>query len=427
MRRLSFLVLAACAANPPPATPVPVATPAPVAVPSQPVARTSDDAVPMTAPESLVGDDREWHERAASAVAAKDYYKAKRILLRLVAGYRRERRLAEQHEWVQRQLDADSGPAAEAMRKANLEAVPALPSSFRSARAANVPKRPIPKLALVKSTANQITDEGRWFAEAGPTAELALPSADTLFVLHIDFKDSDTDRVLQSVLLGGWLPDAPDGRRKPGPFPTWIPPTFGTATLGRAIVSDPYTLLVYGDRYLFAFDDQHRLVRAIDLLLWLYPESHIARSPIKVGEFKLTTPEGTASGDLTVKDFGPQHLLQWVQARDNVLYVATSYNGYAKEVKGQTAFVTALDLGTGDVLWRSAPVTANAQDFLFINGALITGYGFTAEPDFVHVLDAATGKTVQKLPVTSSPEHFAVRGSELLVRTYDHDLIFSVK
>ena len=147
-----------------------------------------------------------------------------------------------------------------------------------------------------------------------------------------------------------------------------------------------------------------------------------------MGEFKLTTAEGTTTGDLTVADRGPRHALRWAQARDGVLYVSISYQGYAKEVKGQTAFLFALDLGTGDVLFRSSALTANAQNFVLVDGAIVAGYGFTAEPDFVYTLDAATGKTLQKLSVPSSPEYFAWREErgELLIRTYDHDLSFSV-
>ena len=422
------MVAAACASKPPPVeTGRPSSSQEPAPAPAVVGEARPDDAFPQGAPPSLVGEDREWHARALDAVAAKDYYQAKRILLRLVAGYRKEKLFAEQHEWVQRRIDADATPAVEAMKKANLEAVPALPPSFRSAPTSKSPTRPAPKLALKKSTANKVTDNARWFLEAGPVSEIALPPADTLLILHIDFKDSDTDRVLQSVLLGGWLPDTVPPHLRQVPFPTWIPPTFGTAALGRVFASEPYTLLLYGDRYLFAFDGERRLIRAVDLFLWLYPESHIARKPIKVGELKLTTSEGTMTSDLTMKDHGPRHALKWAQARDGVLYVSTSYNGFAKEVKGQTAFLIALDLGTGEVLFRSSPLTANSENFVLIDGAIVTGYGFSAEPDFVFALDATTGKTLQKLPVSSSPEYFVWREDqgELLLRTYDHDVVLS--
>jgi hypothetical protein len=429
-RLVIALVLSACASKPPPVEPAsPSASasssqaPPPLAAETQTSGKFPDRAVP-----SLVGEDRTWHARALEAVAAKDWHQAKRILLRLVAGYRKEKLFGEQYEWVQQRLDAEQSPASDAMKKAKVEAVPALPPSFRSARSASVPARPIPKLSIKKSTANGIGDEDRWFHEAGPLSEIALPAADTFFVLHIDLKDRETDRVLQSLLLGGWLPDAPQTRLRNVPFPAWIPPSFGTAPLGRVLVSDPYTLLVYGDRYLFVFDRERALVRAIDLFLWLYPESHIARNPIKVGELRLTTAEGTTTGDLTVADRGPRHDLRWAQARDGILYVSTSYNGYAKEVKGQTAFVMALDLGTGDVLFRSPALTANAQNFVLVDGVVVAGYGFTAEPDFVYALDAATGKTLQRLSVPSSPEHFAWNAErrEVLVRTYDHDVVLAV-
>ena len=58
---------------------------------------------------------------------------------------------------------------------------------------------------------------------------------------------------------------------------------------------------------------------------------------------------------------------------------------------------------------------------------IVAGYGFTAEPDFVVVLDRATGAVQQRIKVPSGPEVFALVGERLYVRTYDRDLVFSVK
>jgi hypothetical protein len=58
---------------------------------------------------------------------------------------------------------------------------------------------------------------------------------------------------------------------------------------------------------------------------------------------------------------------------------------------------------------------------------LICGYGFTAEPDFLYVLERATGKTVSKVPLKSGPDFLIEKDGELFVRTYDTDYVFTVR
>jgi hypothetical protein len=432
---LTGLVAVACAgpraALRPPSPPAPGRVVKELArvAPTGEVAPASADAFPEGDVAEFVGEDRAWHARAREAAAQGDLYVAKRILLRLVAGYRREKLLLAQHEWVQRRLEAEAKPAYEAMKAAQLGAVPAIPPSFRFARAARVAPRPMPKLSVRKSTRNQITDEARWFESVGPTSEAALPPPETRLIVHIDVSDPETDRTLGRLTLGGWLAESPSPQFRRAPFPAWIPTSFGATALSRAIHAGETTLLAYGDRYLFVFDEARKLVRALDLFLLHFPESHLKRAPIKVGELRITTSDGSATSALTLNDHGPRHELRWAQVRDGVLYLSTSYVSYAKEVKGQTAHVTAIELGTGDILFRSAPLTSNSSDFVLVGGAIVTGYGFSAEPDFVCVIDAATGKTVQKIAVPSSPEYFAwSEGTrELRVRTYDHDLVLAVE
>jgi hypothetical protein len=50
---------------------------------------------------------------------------------------------------------------------------------------------------------------------------------------------------------------------------------------------------------------------------------------------------------------------------------------------------------------------------------IVAGYGFTAEPDFLYLLDRRSGRILDRLPVASSPEIIKLRGDRLEVRTYD--------
>lgn len=108
------------------------------------------------------------------------------------------------------------------------------------------------------------------------------------------------------------------------------------------------------------------------------------------------------------------------------LYVSTAINGYAKEVGGKTGYLSALDF-TGKLLWHAGPRLANAHNFVLINDVIVCGYGFTAEPDALFVLDATTGKTLQKLAVSSAPEFLHYEKGKLYVRCYDTDYVFAVR
>jgi hypothetical protein len=76
------------------------------------------------------------------------------------------------------------------------------------------------------------------------------------------------------------------------------------------------------------------------------------------------------------------------------------------------------------VLWRSRPLVANAASFIVVGDVLITGYGFTAEPDFLYLLNRRSGAVIQTIPLRSGPEYLALKKDVLLVRTYNTDAVF---
>ena len=116
--------------------------------------------------------------------------------------------------------------------------------------------------------------------------------------------------------------------------------------------------------------------------------------------------------------------IMFAQLVGSTLVVELAYNGYAKESGGKNGYVAAYDARTGELLWVSDPLTGNGHEALVAGGSIVTGYGFTAEPDFVFVLDLATGNTEQKIFVKSGPELLRLKGDRLFVRTYDTDYVF---
>ena len=77
--------------------------------------------------------------------------------------------------------------------------------------------------------------------------------------------------------------------------------------------------------------------------------------------------------------------------------------------------------------WRSEPLVAGAANFVLDGPVILSGYGFTAEPDHVVVLERRTGKTLAKTKVDSAPEYLFVQGRRLLVRTYDTNYEFDLR
>jgi hypothetical protein len=82
----------------------------------------------------------------------------------------------------------------------------------------------------------------------------------------------------------------------------------------------------------------------------------------------------------------------------SAVWVEISFNGYTKEFPRGGNRVVALDLCSGRVVWKSNDGISNGG-LLLIGDYLIAPFGFTSEKRFVHVLDAYSGKIIQKLPV----------------------------
>jgi outer membrane protein assembly factor BamB len=106
-----------------------------------------------------------------------------------------------------------------------------------------------------------------------------------------------------------------------------------------------------------------------------------------------------------------------------VVYVETAHQTYAESSGGRNGYIAAIDIRRGRTLWRSPALVANARTFVLAGRALVTGYGFTREDDYLYLIDRSTGKVRDRLPVPSAPETITRRGNRLFVRTYDRDIV----
>jgi len=200
---------------------------------------------------------------------------------------------------------------------------------------------PPPKLELIGAKPNRITDGDEWFGANG----LALPA----YEVPNPFQN------------------------KPGDLPEFVPERFGDQRLVKAIRCREALLLVYGadfsdGRYLVALDP------AAGDFLYGFDFIHYSRSP------------KSAELDRAVVN----QAIKWAWQESRVLYVSHAHGTYARASGGSNAYITALDTTTGAVLWRSQPLVSNAANFELAGDTIIAGYGFTAEPDYLYLLDKTT-------------------------------------
>lgn len=119
--------------------------------------------------------------------------------------------------------------------------------------------------------------------------------------------------------------------------------------------------------------------------------------------------------------------LRWAEEINGILYVSHAHRTYSESSGGLNGYITAIDLDDGSILWRSRSLVSNGQNFIIAGETIITGYGFTDEPDYVYLLDRLTGEVYDSYPVRTAPRYFALEGSKLYVRCYDVDYEFDVQ
>ena len=201
----------------------------------------------------------------------------------------------------------------------------------------------------------------------------------------------------------------PSPRQAKGNLPPGLPIRYGNIILIKAIHHPDHLVLIFGPdwsggRYVVLLDNNRRVTNVFDF-------EAFRRAPTVI------------PGDENFVD----QMVSWAEARDGVLYVSHGHRTNAKSAGGKNAFISAIDIASGELLWESAPLVSNASTFILMGGFVICGYGFTAEPDYMFVLDQETGKTVKRTPVASGPSVLVMKDNALFVRTYATDYVFDVK
>lgn len=232
-------------------------------------------------------------------------------------------------------------------------------------------------LSMKSNAANNITDDEAWFEKNGlETNALNVPNP---------FRDIQGD------------------------LPGDVPTAFMENMLVRAIASERFLFLIYGGnfaegRYLLIMDKESRAITmAYDFSTYEYSPDYVEEDADYINQ-----------------------RIDWTTIDGDMLYVAHSHNTYSASSKGMNAYITAIDLNTNEVAWRSKPLVSNASNFLVIDDAIVCGYGFTDEKDYLYLLNKHTGEIEQTLPLKSGPSWIIRKNDELYVRTYNTDYVFTI-
>ena len=143
----------------------------------------------------------------------------------------------------------------------------------------------------------------------------------------------------------------------------------------------------------------------------------------------LIVKDGKITHKMNFENFAKPHghYIGWVMLEDDILYIQHTGEGYADGFNGQNAYISAISLKDNQILWTTKPLTSNSRNFIISGNSIITGYGFTDEPDFLYVIDKFSGTRVQTLKLKTGPDYIIEKDGLIYVRTYNTDYTFSIK
>lgn len=109
--------------------------------------------------------------------------------------------------------------------------------------------------------------------------------------------------------------------------------------------------------------------------------------------------------------------IQDIRLHDGGLYFNEACATYADEADGQCSSLVRVDPEFKEIVWRTPPLTSN-NIFIFADPYVVAGYGFTAEPDAVHLVEQRTGRIAAQRDLDSAHEYLEVQDGTLYVVTY---------
>jgi outer membrane protein assembly factor BamB len=206
----------------------------------------------------------------------------------------------------------------------------------------------------------------------------------------------------------------PGGNRASQELRDLVPLTCGGLYRRSVDVMGEYNVIYYGPRC--EYDDF-----GIDPTLIVVTDESI-KEVLYTFDFSQFSVSHYASGDFASC---AQISVYGVVIDDNTLYACVSHPTYSNTTAGYNAYLVAIDLKTSTYKWISRPLTCNSS-FCIYKDVIFTGYGFTAEPDYIYVLDKETGNRIYSYKLDKAPGYFSVIDDKLHVRTYSFDYSFQI-
>lgn len=181
----------------------------------------------------------------------------------------------------------------------------------------------------------------------------------------------------------------------------------------------------YDDRYFYEVVDTGRNGEDLGSLdLYMYRlDSRELEITLHLGDFLYT--DGYEPAADAEYDFIRQTVF-WAQSEGDTLYLAIGHNTYAEDCP-HTGYLLAIDLQNGEVLWESRQQVANANNFVLLEDVIVTGYGFTDEYDYLHLIDKGIGIDQKCVELKSAPDFLVEKDGKLYVHTYNTDYVFQIR
>ena len=231
-------------------------------------------------------------------------------------------------------------------------------------------------LSQISSTSNEITDEENWFNQNN----LRLPT----YTVYNEF------------------------RNEKGNVPENVPKNINGLRITDGFNYDDADIYFYGENF-----GEKNLVIITD------KEKNGIKHCLDFSNFNYSSK--TANGE---EDYVYQSV-NWAVIENDILYISHGHFTYSSSSFGQNAYISAINLNDYKIIWTTQPLSCNST-FSLIGNAIVSGYGFTAEPDYLYVIDKLNGVRVQQISLTSGPEYIIRQNNNLFVRTYNKNYVFAI-
>jgi len=143
----------------------------------------------------------------------------------------------------------------------------------------------------------------------------------------------------------------------------------------------------------------------------------------------LYRPDGSPAWDVDLNRFlsrTDRLEIQDIRYARGRLYFNEACQSYSREAGGECSSLARVDPARGTVDWRTPPLISN--NVILVSGPyVVAGYGFTAEPDTLFLVDRVTGRILDRQPLDSAHGYLEFVGDELVVVTTNQVHVFAIE